>query len=144
MKERATLVCWRRGKILLVQRERSRWSLPGGTIRRDESPADAGRRELCEEARVDTQDLRYLFHFGGLNKRHHVFHAVLPEDAVPTPSNEILKCRWFRPAKVLTLITSVPTREIVGLLFGPEAVFPAASRAALRIDANREAAAPHE
>ncbi|OLL31454.1 hypothetical protein BTH42_10930 [Burkholderia sp. SRS-W-2-2016] len=117
MKQRATIVCWQRGRVLLVQRERSRWSLPGGTIRRDESPADAGIRELSEEATLTAHDLHYLFQFGGLNKRHHVFYAILADDARPAPSNEILRCRWFRPAKVFTLVTSVPTREIVSLLF---------------------------
>lgn len=53
-------------------------------------------------------------------KRHHVFFTVLPDDARAEPSNEILRCRWFRPRKVATLITTVPTREIVNLLFGDE------------------------
>lgn len=121
MKERATVVCWQRERILLVERGRTRWSLPGGTIRRGESPVDAGRRELIEETTLEVHELGYLFQFGGLNKRHHVFFLILPEEARPEPSNEILRCRWFRPAKVFTLMTSVPTREIVSLLFSHEA-----------------------
>ncbi|MFT4063824.1 NUDIX hydrolase [Paraburkholderia sp.] len=117
MKDRATIVCWQRGRILLVERGRSRWSLPGGTIRRDESPADAARRELSEETTLTLDELGYLFQFGGLNKRHHVFFTILPDDARPEPANEILRCRWFRLRKMSTLITSVPTREIVKLLF---------------------------
>lgn len=119
MKERATVVCWQREKILLVERGRSRWSLPGGTIARDESPVEAARRELSEETCLEGYGLDYLFQFGGLNKRHHVFVSVLPDDARAEPSNEILRCRWFRPGKIATLITSVPTREIVALLFSP-------------------------
>lgn len=118
MKERATVVCWRQGRILLVERGRSRWALPGGTIRRNESPIDAAKRELSEETTLSECELGYLFQFGGLNKRHHVFYAVLPRDARPQPGNEILVCRWFRPGKVATLLTSVPTREIVNLIFG--------------------------
>ena len=120
MKERATVVCWQRGRILLVERGRARWSLPGGTIHRGESPADAARRELGEETTLEGKELGYLFQFGGLNKRHHVFFSVLPETARPVPSNEILRCQWFRPGKVTTLITSVPTREIINLLFSHE------------------------
>ncbi len=119
MKERATVVCWQREKILLVERGRSRWSLPGGTIARDESPVEAARRELSEETCLEGYGLDYLFQFGGLNKRHHVFVSVLPDDARAEPSNEILRCRWFRPRKIATLIASVPTREIVALLFSP-------------------------
>jgi 8-oxo-dGTP diphosphatase len=120
MKEQATVVCWQRGRILLVERGRARWSLPGGTIQRGESPADAARRELSEETTLEGQELGYLFQFGGLSKRHHVFFSVLPEAARPVPSNEILRCQWFRPGKVTTLITSVPTREIIKLLFSHE------------------------
>jgi 8-oxo-dGTP diphosphatase len=117
MKDRATIVCWRHDRILLVERGRSRWSLPGGTIRRDESPADAARRELSEETTLEDCDLGYLFQFGGLNKRHYVFYAILSAKARPEPNNEILRCRWFRPRKVATLVTSVPTREIVRIVF---------------------------
>lgn len=118
MKERATTVCWQRDKILLVARERSRWSLPGGTIRRSESPIDGARRELFEETALAIDHLTFLFEFGGLTKRHHVFLADVPEDLVAEPANEISRCRWIRPARVSTLITSVPTREIVLLLIG--------------------------
>lgn len=120
MKERATVVCWQRGHILLVERGRSRWSLPGGTIRRRELPVAAAQRELLEETTLEGHEPGYLFQFGGLNKRHHVFFVVLPDDAKPTPANEILRCRWFRPGKVASLVASVPTREIVNLLFGQE------------------------
>ncbi len=53
MKERATIVCWQYGRILLVERGRSRWSLPGGTIHRGETPVDAALRELAEETTLN-------------------------------------------------------------------------------------------
>jgi hypothetical protein len=34
MKDRATVLCIRDGRVLLVARARSRWALPGGRIRR--------------------------------------------------------------------------------------------------------------
>ncbi|MEK6293350.1 MAG: NUDIX hydrolase [Paraburkholderia tropica] len=118
MKERATVVCWQRDRILLVERGRSRWSLPGGTISRGETPLEAAARELIEETSLEGHALDYVFQFGGLNKRHHVFFTLLPDDARPKPSNEIVSCRWFRPRMVGTLVASVPTRQIVALLFG--------------------------
>lgn len=115
MKDRATILCIRKDKILLVARARSRWSLPGGTIKRAESPQQAARRELEEETTLEATDLAYLFQFGGFSKRHHVFVSHPGEDALPEPRNEILQCRWFSVAKIATLSTSVPTRGIVEL-----------------------------
>jgi len=89
--------------------------LPGGTIKRSESPLDAARRELEEETSLTGAEFTYVFQFGGLSKRHLVFFVDLPEDASPEPRNEISKCRWFSPTKISTLITSIPTREIVNL-----------------------------
>ena len=115
MKARATIICSRDGKVLLVARTRSRWSLPGGTIKRCESPLDAARRGLEEETSLVGAEFTYLFQFGGLSKRHLVFFVDLPEDASPEPRNEISRCRWFSPTKISTLVTSIPTREIVDL-----------------------------
>ncbi|WP_429405535.1 NUDIX hydrolase [Paraburkholderia sp. GAS82] len=116
MKERATVVCRQHDKILLVTRGRSRWSLPGGTIRRSESPVEAARRELLEETALGIDDFSFLFQFGGLTKRHHVFLVDLPTNLTPAASNEISRCRWIRPKQVSNVVTSVPTREIVRLL----------------------------
>jgi 8-oxo-dGTP diphosphatase len=116
MRERATIICSCDMKILLVARNSSRWALPGGTLRPKESPEDAARRELEEETGVVTRELKYLFLFGGANKRHYVFQASIGEDSTPEPRNEITRCGWFAARQVTTLVTSVPTREIVALM----------------------------
>jgi 8-oxo-dGTP diphosphatase len=116
MKERATVICRQGNKILLVTRGRSRWSLPGGTIRRSETPVEAARRELIEETALAVDRFTFLFEFGGLAKRHHVFVVDLPEDCTPLANSEIARCRWISPKRVANLVTSVPTREIVLLL----------------------------
>jgi 8-oxo-dGTP diphosphatase len=96
----------------------------GGTIRREESAVEAAKRELVEETTLVVADIHFQFQFGGLNKRHQVFFTELLADARPEPGNEILRCRWFRPRKVATLATSVPTREIVKLVFGDNLLSP--------------------
>jgi 8-oxo-dGTP diphosphatase len=117
LKDRATIVCRRGDHVLLVARERSRWALPGGTVRRTETPVAAARRELEEETTLSGLSLAYLFAFGGLNKRHHVYLVDLPHTLEPEPHNEITRCRWFGRAQLDTLLTSVPTREIVHMVW---------------------------
>lgn len=83
---------------------------------------EAARRELEEETTIVAPKLIYLFEFGGLTKRHHVFFTDLREETEAAPCNEILRCRWFHPHQVSTLMTSVPTREIVQMTFGHKIV----------------------
>ncbi|AOJ94487.1 NUDIX hydrolase [Burkholderia multivorans] len=115
-KERATIVCRQRGSVLLVARTASRWALPGGTIRRGETPLQAAQRELAEETRLEGLALNYAVQFGGLRKVHHVFVTDVPKRLVPRASNEIVRCKWFAIERLETLHTSVPTRKIVELL----------------------------
>lgn len=117
MKDRATVLCVRDDRILLVARERSRWALPGGRIRRDEAPHEAALRELEEETTLVADELMYLFQFNGFNTQHHVFFADVGPHLTAQPSNEIAKCRWFAPVKITTLSASVPIRSIVELFF---------------------------
>lgn len=117
MKDRATVLCFRGDRILLVARQRSRWALPGGRIRRDEAPHEAALRELEEETTLVADELMYLFQFNGFNTRHHVFFADVEPHLNAQPSNEIARCRWFTLIKIATLSASVPTRGIVELVF---------------------------
>jgi 8-oxo-dGTP diphosphatase len=115
MKDRATVLCVRDDRILLVARERSRWALPGGRIRRDEVPHEAALRELEEETMLVANELMYLFQFNGFNTQHHVFFAEVGPHLAAQPSNEIARCKWFATVKIATLSASVPTRGIVEL-----------------------------
>ncbi|WP_186101622.1 NUDIX hydrolase [Burkholderia gladioli] len=126
-RQRATVVCRRGGRVLLVTRDGSRWALPGGSLEPGESAFEAACRELREETRLAGLPLAYAMQFGGLRKLHHVFLVDLPPDAHPRPGAEIGRCRWFSPRQVANLSASVPTREIVALLGGAtRIVFPLA------------------
>jgi 8-oxo-dGTP diphosphatase len=115
MKVRASIPCIRGDRILPVARERSRWALPGGRIRRDEAPHEAALQELEEETTLVADELMYLFQLNGFNTQHHVFFAEMGPHLTAQPSNEIARCRWFAPVKIATLSASVPTRGIVEL-----------------------------
>ena len=118
MKERATVLCVRDNRVLLVARLRSRCALPGGRIRRGEAPHEAALRELAEETTLTATELTYLFQFSGFNTLHYVFFADVAYESVAQASNEITRCKWFPPVKIGTLSASVPTRGIVELFLG--------------------------
>lgn len=120
IKERATIVCYRDEQVLLVARATSRWALPGGTIKRGETPLEAAHRELQEETGITGQDLVYSMQFTGLAKVHHVFFAEVGPDQTPQASNEVQKCKWFRIDSVNGVRASIPTKRIVELVYRHE------------------------
>ncbi|MGU7811107.1 NUDIX hydrolase [Burkholderia sp. AW49-1] len=120
IKERATVVCYREEQVLLVARVSSRWALPGGTIKRSETPLEAAHRELLEETGIIGQNLVYSMQFTGLAKVHHVFFAEVGPEHTAQASNEIEKCKWFRIDNVDALRASIPTKRIVELVYRHE------------------------
>ncbi|RQR40248.1 NUDIX domain-containing protein [Burkholderia sp. Bp9143] len=120
VKERATVVCYREQQVLLVARVSSRWALPGGTIKRGETPLEAAHRELLEETGLTGQTLVYSMQFTGLAKVHHVFFAEVGPEHTAQASNEIEKCKWFRIDSVDELRASIPTKRIVELVYEHE------------------------
>ena len=115
MKRRATVICERDGRVLLVARARGRWAFPGGRAKRDEELVEAATRELKEETRLVAEDIRYAFQFRGLRTRHFVFVATVSSDAEPTPSNEIARCGWLRLHELAAMQASVPTKGIAAI-----------------------------
>ncbi|SAK65936.1 NUDIX hydrolase [Caballeronia catudaia] len=116
MKKRATVICRRGKRILLVARAQSKWALPGGILKRGEQLTAAALRELKEETRLAGKSAKYLFDFRGKQKHHHVFACDIPDRAKARPSNEIAKCRWVHLDDIARLMTSGPTTDIVKLV----------------------------
>jgi 8-oxo-dGTP diphosphatase len=116
LKTRATVICRRGKRILLVARSQSKWALPGGILKRGEHLSAAALRELKEETRLSGKSARYLFDFRGKQKHHHVFSCEISSSAKARPSNEISKCRWVHLEDISRLLTSAPTTGIVKLM----------------------------
>jgi 8-oxo-dGTP diphosphatase len=116
VKQRATVVCRLGARILLVSKEGSRWSLPGGKASSGESFQGAASRELMEETGLLALNLRYLFDFAGARTCHHVFVAHIDGEQTPVPNNEITRCRWVKVTDVAQYATSTCTRGIVEIL----------------------------
>lgn len=116
MKNRATVLCVRDGKILLVARERARWALPGGRIKRTEPTEAAASRELEEETGLSVSQMSYYFQFQGFSTLHHVFvaagglrlprlHRCLPVSRPGKLSNS-LSGEWRRRWQKLQTVTT--------------------------------------
>jgi 8-oxo-dGTP diphosphatase len=116
LKKRATVICRRGKRILLVARSQSKWALPGGILKRGEQLGAAALRELKEETRLLGKSAKYLFQYRGDQKHHHVFFCDVPKGAKARASNEISRCRWVHVEDIPRLATSAPTKVIVKAL----------------------------
>lgn len=113
MKTRATVVCFRGDRVLLVSKDGSKWALPSGRPSKDESFADAAGRELEEETALSAKGLDFLFQVLGPTTVHHVFVANIGKTAVPRAGKEIARCQWFSLLEMDEVVVSATTRQIV-------------------------------
>lgn len=116
LKKRATVICRRGKRILLVARSQSKWVLPGGMLKRGEQLTEAALRELREETRLAGKAARYLFDIRGKQKHHHVFSCEISRQAKARPSSEISRCRWVHLDDIPRLIISGPTNDILRMI----------------------------
>lgn len=116
MKHRATVLCVRDGRVLLVAKRWGRWAFPGGTCKTNESLSQAAARELAEETRIVTYRVEYLIQFWGARTRHFVFAASLPPFVEAAPANEISRCKWVRLRDLKRTSASISTKGIAHYL----------------------------
>ncbi|WP_449432699.1 NUDIX hydrolase [Pseudomonas putida] len=91
---RATVICLRSGKVLMVRKKSGRWNFPGGTIEPDETPIQAAAREFKEETDIHCDGLLELCAVEAGSILHHVFTTQYDDRAKPIASNEIAACKW--------------------------------------------------
>jgi 8-oxo-dGTP pyrophosphatase MutT (NUDIX family) len=88
-------------RVLLVRHTYGRrsWDLPGGSIKRRESPLSAARREMNEELGLDGADWSAIGEVQGrVDRRHDTIHCFRVELSKPTltlDQGELAAARWF-------------------------------------------------
>jgi 8-oxo-dGTP diphosphatase len=118
-RDSAFAVIVRRSCVLLVRaRKRRRWQLPGGGLKRDETPREALRREVDEEtgleARILARTGRYPRPDGSVAI---VFIACVAHGAEPAgPRNEIRHQRWVVHDEAMRLLPRRVRRRLADAL----------------------------
>ena len=93
LRDRATVVVVRDGKVLLVRGHSGKFVMPGGGIDPGEQPIAAAARELQEETGLDAERVEPLFVWESAIHQHHVYRATARGDVEMGP--EITEFRWW-------------------------------------------------
>ncbi len=96
MRQRATAVVIRNGHVLLVRdKGRRSYSLPGGGIKKREPSLSAAARELFEETRLRPRAAEYLFDHNGSFNRHRVYRVEAVGEVSLPRGGELTDHAWW-------------------------------------------------
>lgn len=105
LRDRATAVVIRDGKVLLVHGRNPTFAMPGGGIEPGESADCAAVRELFEETELKALQTKYLFVLETAIHRHHVFLIEAEGEVKMGP--EISEFRWWDRTENLPIYSHV-------------------------------------
>ena len=108
---RATAVAIRDGKVLLVMGSgKTRFSLPGGRVKKREPSIAAAARELYEETGLDSSKIEWQFSYKGRVRCHRVFRAT-PTGEVRLKDGELTRYIWWDGKQKIRV-----KKHVVGIL----------------------------
>lgn len=113
IKDRATVLCLRSGRILLVRKKSGKWNFPGGAIEPGESPVAEAARELQEETSIEGHGLFHLCTLQLGSTIHHVFTTHVDDQEKPVARNEIVACKWVLRDKLSPAILNARAAELL-------------------------------
>ena len=105
LRDRATAVVIRDGKVLLVHGRNPTFAMPGGGIEPGESADCAAMRELFEETGLKASQTKFLFILETAIHRHHV--VLIEADGEVDAGPEINEFRWWDKKKNLPIYSHV-------------------------------------
>jgi ADP-ribose pyrophosphatase YjhB (NUDIX family) len=107
---------WHEGRVLIVKPSyRRHYGLPGGFIRRGETPAEAASREVSEELQlqIPAADLNLAWSGSTVFEHRHDTTTVLEiavnaRPVIRVDGSEIISADWKTPAEARGLLLSPP------------------------------------
>lgn len=113
----AVAVVFNRSQAVLLLRHviranSSGWGLPGGFLNSGEQPENAIRRELREEAGVETIDLKLLKVRTAGNHVEIIYVCRVEKTEVELNSSEIIEAGWFQIDDLRTMIPPIEIAHI--------------------------------
>ncbi|HDS1738358.1 NUDIX domain-containing protein [Pseudomonas putida] len=91
----STIICLQADKLLLVRKESTEWSLPGGRIDPGETQIEAARRELKEGTGLALSEAQFLGHHVLEEEEHWLQRIAVPPAMEPHPSHGKAECLWI-------------------------------------------------
>ena len=112
-RQRVSAIIIENKNILLVRDDQADFfSMPGGTLEKDEDHATAMAREIMEEIECSIQDMEFYYYFDSINQTYNVpqenhAYRVFINDT-PACSMEICELGWFSAQDIAENKVNVP------------------------------------